>query len=60
VSFLETQDKRQLKENGSDILHKREYLPEIKVRNKKWRLPENHPWRIYGRKNVTFQTGNKM
>jgi hypothetical protein len=60
VSFLETQDKRQLKENGSDILHKREYLPAIKVRNKKWRPPENHPWRIYGRKNVTFQTGNKM
>jgi len=60
VSFLETQDKRYLKDNGSDILHKREYLPAIKVRNKKWRPHENHPWRIYGRKNVTFQTGNKM
>jgi hypothetical protein len=60
VSFLETQDKGYLKDNGSDILHKREYLPAVKIRNKKWRPSENHPWRICGRKNVIFQTGNNM
>jgi len=59
VPSLETQDKNYSKNYSANTLNKREYFPiEKKVRKKKWRPPENHPWRMYGRNNVTFQTGN--
>ena len=61
VPFLETQDKNYSKNYSANTLNKREYFPiEKKVRKKKWRPPENHPWRMYGRNNVTFQTGNNI
>jgi len=61
LSYLETQDKDNLKGNDEGILHQREYLPEEnKTQNKRWRPPQDHPWRTYKQNNVTFQTGNKM
>lgn len=61
ISFLEIQDKEYHKTCDADILNKREYLSEEKrVIKKKWRPPQNHPWRSYKQKNVTFQTGNKI
>jgi len=51
VSCLEIQDIASLKNNDTEILHKREYVPEQKKIRKKSGKPNlNHPWRMYAHK----------